>query len=69
MIEYDFFRKHSGADSLTGHRNPTAFEIGFGSGAIHYKDFPRKLWLKSDGSIKLWTVCPQDGLRYYRSKY
>ena len=66
---YDFYRKHSRADSLTAHRQPTAAEIRFGHGATHYKDFPRELWEKKDGSLKFWTVCPYDGLRYYRSKY
>lgn len=68
-MKYDFHREKSGPDSITAHRNPTPLEIRFGHGATHYKDFPRKLWVKPDGSIKLWTVCPHDGLRYYRSRY
>jgi hypothetical protein len=55
--------------TLTAHRPPTKAEIRFGEGATHYKDFPRELWEKKDGSLKLWTVCPHDGLRYYRSRY
>lgn len=55
--------------TLTAWRKPTPAEIRFGHGATHYKDFPRELWEKKDGSLKFWTVCPYDGLRYYRSKY
>ena len=66
---YDFYRIQSGSDSLTAHRNPTPSEIRFGHGATHYKDFPRELWTKPDGSIKRWIVCPYDGLRYYRSTH
>ena len=51
---------------ITGHRQPTAAEVRFGHGAIHYKDFDRELWLKPDGTLKKWVVCPFDGLRYYR---
>ena len=32
-------------------------------------DIEKQLWEKKDGSLKLWTVCPHDGLRYYRSRY
>lgn len=53
---------------FTAHRNPTAYEIKFGEGATHHKEFPLELWLKQDGYFKLWTVCPLDGLRYYRSR-
>lgn len=51
------------------YRQPTKGELKFGEGALHYKTMPLELWLKDDGSYKLWTVCPVDGLRYYRSKY
>lgn len=68
-MTYDFYREKSGPDSITAHRNPTPSEIRFGYGATHYKDFPRELWTKPNGKIKFWTVCPHDGLRYYRSRY
>lgn len=55
--------------SITAHRKPTPAEIRFGYGATHYKDFPRSVWLKPDGSLKQWIVCVIDGLRYYRSRY
>lgn len=55
--------------TLTVWRNPTPSEIRFGNGATHYKDMPIELWKRKDGSLKFWTVCPNDGLRYYRSKY
>ena len=51
---------------ITAHRNPTRAEVKRGYGAIHYKDFDLELWRKPDGSLKAWTVCPFDGLRYYR---
>jgi hypothetical protein len=51
---------------ITGHRSPTMAEIKFGYGAIHYKEFDRELWVKPDGTLKQWIVCPFDGLRYHR---
>jgi hypothetical protein len=51
--------------TITFHRNPTEYEIKFGYGAIHYKDFDVKDCLKKDGTLKKWLVCPVDGLRYY----
>jgi hypothetical protein len=55
--------------TITVWRNPTPSEIRFGHGATHYKDMPLELWKRKDGSLKFWTVCPHDGLRYYRSRY
>lgn len=54
---------------ITLHRNPTAAEIRFGEGAIHYKDFEYSKLRKLDGTLKLWVKCPYDGLRYYRSRH
>ena len=51
---------------LTYHRNPTAGEIKFGEGAIHYKDFAYTECQKDNGDFKTWLICPIDGLRYYR---
>lgn len=51
---------------ITAHRNATKGEIKFGHGATHYKTFEKSEWLKKDGSLKKWIVCPFDGLRYYR---
>jgi hypothetical protein len=48
------------------HRKPTKSEIKFGEGAIHYKSFHFEIFLKPNGDIKKWLVCPHDGLRYYR---
>lgn len=53
---------------ITLHREPTPSEVRFGEGAIHYKDFERSFVTRRDGSLKLYVVCPQDGLRYYRSR-
>ena len=52
--------------TIEGHRNPTPSEIRFGEGATHYKTMPLDQWLKPDGTLKYWTVCPFDGLRYFR---
>lgn len=51
---------------ISAHRNPTAAEIKFGYGAIHYAEFDREVWTKPDGTLKKWIVGPYDGLRYYR---
>jgi hypothetical protein len=50
---------------LTYHRNPTAGEIRFGHGAIHYRDFPVAQCLKKDGSVKK-RLKADDGLIYTR---
>ena len=51
---------------VTYHRNPTAGEIRFGHGAIHYKDFSEADIINpKNGEYKKWLKCPQDGLRYY----
>ena len=54
------------APSIEYHRQPTKGEIKFGEGATHYKFFEASQYLKSNGRIKSWLVCPIDGLRYYR---
>lgn len=51
---------------VIAHRNPTAYEIKFGEGAIHYKEFPVELWKHKNGKPKQWIKCPVDNLRYYR---
>lgn len=53
-------------DTMTYHRNPTKYELKFGYGAIHYREFPISEVVKPDGRIKKWFVSPDDGLRYYR---
>lgn len=50
---------------VTYHRNPTKWELKFGEGATHYRDFPLKECLKPDNSLKKWLLA-DDGLRYYR---
>lgn len=49
---------------ITCHRPPTAWEIRFGEGATHYRDFPLLEIVKPDGSMKVWFVA-DDRLRYY----
>ena len=51
------------------HRPPTAYEVKFGEGAIHYKDFSPLDYVKKDGTIKFRLKCPIDGLIYTRSKH
>lgn len=48
-------------------REPTEYEIRFGYGARHYKDFDSTVFLKKDGTIKKRLKCPVDGLIYTRS--
>jgi hypothetical protein len=52
-------------DTITAHRNPTPYEIRFGYGATHYRDFDVTDWIKPDGTLKKW-IKADDGLRYYR---
>lgn len=49
--------------NITYWRNPTTFEIKFGYGAIHYREFPKEECTKPDGKIKQW-IKADDGLRY-----
>lgn len=51
---------------LTYHRKPTAYEIKFGYGATHYRDFPVAECLKKDGLIKKRLKAKNDGLIYTR---
>lgn len=40
--------------TITGYRRPTPYEIKFGEGAMHYKDFPREQWeryITGDGRV------------------
>lgn len=55
-----------GITEIEYHRKPTASEIKFGEGAIHYKDFNLDVCMKDNGDYKEWLVCPIDKLRYYR---
>lgn len=52
--------------TITAHRQPTAYEIKFGYGAVHYADFDIEYWLKPDGSLKKWIKDHFTGLRFYR---
>lgn len=45
-------------------RNPTAFELRQGYGAIHYLTVPLELAEKAPGVKKRWFINPHDGLRY-----
>lgn len=46
-------------------RKPTEYEIKFGHGATHYREFKIGDILKRNGKLKKWFVA-DDGLRYYR---
>lgn len=54
-------------ETLEYHRPPTASEIRFGEGAIHYADFDiEDCCFPGTRYAKQWFVSPWDGLRYYR---
>lgn len=53
-------------NTIDAWRQPTAYELKFGYGAIHWKTFDISEWLKPDGTLKRWIKCNYDGLRYYR---
>jgi hypothetical protein len=55
----------SDVTEVTYHRKPTAGEIKFGHGAIHYRDFPVAQCLKKDGDLKK-RMKADDGLIYTR---
>jgi hypothetical protein len=46
------------------HRKPTEWEIKFGHGAIHYKEFEIGDCLKKDGAIKKFIKAKDDCLIY-----
>jgi hypothetical protein len=47
-------------------RKPTPYEIKFGEGAIHYRDFTLfEIGYNKQGKLKQWIVA-DDGLRYYK---
>lgn len=49
------------------YRPPTAAEIRFGHGAVHYRDFPIEECCHVGTRFpKRWFVASDDGLRYYR---
>lgn len=49
--------------ALRCYREPTAGEIKFGHGAIHYRSFLTSDILNRKGNLKKWFKC-NDGLRY-----
>ena len=52
--------------TITAWRNPTQWELKWGAGAKHYRDFELSEWLKPDGTLKRWIKWHFDGCRYYR---
>jgi hypothetical protein len=55
-----------GVKEITYWRNPTEYEIQFGNGANHYRDFEIEECITSNGEVKKWFIARHDGLRYYR---
>jgi hypothetical protein len=54
------------SEETRAHRQPTAGEIRFGHGAIHYAEFNLAIWINNKtGNLKGWLKA-DDGLRYYR---
>ncbi len=43
-------------------RNPSRYELEFGTGAIHYLRLPEALFIKPDDSLKQWIK--YEGKRY-----
>jgi hypothetical protein len=47
-------------------RPPTEWEIKFGEGALHYRDFTAdEIGRNRKGELKQWFKANDDGLRYY----
>jgi hypothetical protein len=70
----EFVRRHcfgllvrDGVETIQYHRPPTASEIRFGEGAVHYAPFNVEdcCW-EGTRIAKQWFVSPYDGLKYYR---
>ena len=58
---------HIDNKEITFHRKPTDWEIKFGEGAIHYKDFRIKDLKVINGKVQTRVKCPIDGLIYTRN--
>jgi len=54
----------SDVKEVTYHRQPTAWEIKFGEGAIHWLTVDVATVTKKNGELKKWFINPYDGLRY-----
>lgn len=54
-------------ETVTYRRPPTKFEIRFGHGATHYRNFAVEDCCKNGTRVlKKWFKAEDDGLRYYR---
>jgi len=50
---------------ITCHRQPTKYELKFGEGATHYRDFTvGEIGINNKGDLKNWFVAKDDKLRY-----
>jgi hypothetical protein len=67
MKKYNPLSINKGVKKLTYYREPTAWEIKFGYGAIHYKEFSVERSLNAFGHIKKKIKCTEDGLIYMYS--
>lgn len=65
LIGYNLEVDNFLSETIEYHRNPTAYEIKFGEGDLHYKDFTLKECFKKGYITKKWLICKDDGLRYY----
>lgn len=60
------FNLKNATDVIVCWRKPTAYEIKFGEGAIHYRDFTMsEIGRNSKGELKQWFIA-DDKLRYNR---
>jgi hypothetical protein len=48
------------------HRQPTEYELKFGHGATHYRDFLINDVLNKKGELKKWIAAKDEKVRYYR---
>lgn len=53
-------------EAVTYHRQPTAFELKRGYGALHYRTFLKSDLLNRKGELKKWFKADDDGLNYSR---
>lgn len=64
LVKYNL---EKGTEKITCWRNPTEYEIKFGEGAIHYRDFTAfEIGRNRKGGLKSWFISPDDKLRYNR---
>ena len=54
----------STGDAVTYNREPTAYELKMGYGALHYRTFLKKEVTNKEGNLKKWFKTDDDKLNY-----